>query len=124
MWTRGLTADQILGIYAAGYNHQPLTAASSTGVKPIITAPPVSQALTEGDDFTFTVVAMGTAPLGYQWRKGGVPISGATNASLLSTVRFCPTRRTTPLWSPTSWECHQHAARDAYGQRSLVAADD
>jgi hypothetical protein len=83
MWTRGLTADEVLGIYAAGYNHQPLTAASSTGVKPIIGVPPASLTVTEGDDARFTVSATGAAPLGYQWWKGGVPISGATNASLL-----------------------------------------
>ncbi|MCX6927434.1 MAG: immunoglobulin domain-containing protein, partial [Verrucomicrobia bacterium] len=83
MWTRGLTADEVLGIYAAGYNHQPLTTASSTGVKPIIATPPDSLSVTEGDDARFTVAATGAAPLGYQWRKGGVPISGATNASLV-----------------------------------------
>ena len=31
-----------------------------------------------GDSFTLSVDAGGTPPLSYQWRKGGVPISGAT----------------------------------------------
>lgn len=80
MWTRGLTADEILGIYAAGYNHQPLTAAV-TSVKPIMTVPPAGQTVTEGDDASFTVAATGSAPLSYHWLKGGAPIAGATNTS-------------------------------------------
>ena len=31
---------------------------------------------------TFQVTASGSTPLDYQWRFGGVPIAGATNASL------------------------------------------
>jgi uncharacterized repeat protein (TIGR01451 family) len=31
---------------------------------------------------TFTVTATGTAPLSYQWRRGGTPLAGATGASL------------------------------------------
>ena len=34
-----------------------------------------------GQTATFTVTASGTAPLSYQWRKGGTSISGATAAS-------------------------------------------
>src|ERR1043166_4878736 len=34
-----------------------------------------------GDSMTLTVDAGGSAPLSYQWRKGGVPISGATGSS-------------------------------------------
>ncbi|HXU77931.1 MAG TPA: LamG-like jellyroll fold domain-containing protein [Methylomirabilota bacterium] len=37
-----------------------------------------------GDTVTFTVIANGTFPLGYQWRKNGSPISGAINASALT----------------------------------------
>jgi hypothetical protein len=37
--------------------------------------------VTAGGSATFSVVANGTAPLTYQWSKGGVAISGATSAS-------------------------------------------
>ena len=37
--------------------------------------------MTAGQLATFTVVASGTAPLGYQWRKNGTNIAGATSAS-------------------------------------------
>ena len=48
---------------------------------PAITGQPVSATLCVGQSQTFFVVATGTA-LTYQWRKGGVNISGATLASL------------------------------------------
>src|SRR4029077_9586998 len=35
---------------------------------------------------TFTVVAVGTAPLSYQWQKNGVNIAGATAASYTTPV--------------------------------------
>ncbi len=49
-------------------------------VAPAITTQPVSLTQCEGTNATFTVVATG-AGLTYQWRKGGVNIAGATNAS-------------------------------------------
>ncbi len=50
-------------------------------VAPTITAQPGNQTVTAGQTATFTVVATGTAPLSYQWRKNGVNIAGATAAS-------------------------------------------
>src|SRR5205823_286993 len=50
-------------------------------VAPLITTQPASQTVTVGQTATFTVVATGTAPLSYAWRKNGTPISGATAAS-------------------------------------------
>src|SRR2546421_62388 len=47
-------------------------------VAPSITTQPASQTVTVGQTATFTVVATGTAPLSYQWRKSGTAISGAT----------------------------------------------
>lgn len=35
----------------------------------------------EGESATFSVVANGSGPLSYQWRKGGVVIPDATNSS-------------------------------------------
>src|SRR5438045_621217 len=51
------------------------------GVPPTITSQPASVTVLVGQRATFTVVATGTAPLGYQWRKNGTAISGATSAS-------------------------------------------
>ncbi len=48
---------------------------------PVITTQPVAQTACAGSNVTFTVVASGTG-LTYQWRKGGVNISGATSSSL------------------------------------------
>ncbi len=46
---------------------------------PLIQAQPQSQAVFEGANVTFAVSATGALPLFYQWRKDGLPISGATN---------------------------------------------
>jgi len=50
-------------------------------VAPSITTPPVAITVTEGEDASFSVVASGSAPLTYQWFRGGVAIPGATAAS-------------------------------------------
>ncbi len=46
-----------------------------------ISTQPVATSGCEGQNTTFTVVAAGTTPLTYQWKFGGVNISGATAAS-------------------------------------------
>src|SRR5439155_745187 len=48
---------------------------------PTITSQPVSRTVTAGQTASFSVTATGTAPLSYQWQRGGAPISGATLAS-------------------------------------------
>jgi Immunoglobulin domain len=53
-------------------------------VAPTITTQPANQTVTVGQAATFTVAASGTAPLSYQWQKGGVNISGATSASYVT----------------------------------------
>jgi hypothetical protein len=55
-------------------------AAAAPAAATITTQPP-SQAVASGQTATFSVVANGTAPLGYQWQKDGAAISGATSAS-------------------------------------------
>jgi hypothetical protein len=47
-----------------------------------ITAHPVGLAVNPSAAATFSVTATGTAPLTYQWRKGGAPIAGGTGTSL------------------------------------------
>lgn len=51
---------------------------NTAAVAPNITTQPVSKSVTSGQSATFSVVASGTGPLNYQWRKSGVNISGAT----------------------------------------------
>jgi hypothetical protein len=58
-----------------------LTVTPPTVVAPTITTQPASRSITSGSTATFTVVASGTAPLSYQWRKNGTAIPGATSAS-------------------------------------------
>lgn len=53
---------------------------------PFITTHPTSRTAVSGGTVTFTVVAGGSAPLGYQWRKNGTNIAGATNPDLVLTA--------------------------------------
>ncbi len=50
---------------------------------PQITAHPAGQTLCAGGSATFSVTAVGPAPLMYQWRKGGIPINGANSPMLM-----------------------------------------
>jgi alpha-tubulin suppressor-like RCC1 family protein len=52
------------------------------GVAPSITTQPISQSVTAGKSVTLSVVATGTSPLTYEWRKDGTVITGVTSASL------------------------------------------
>lgn len=56
---------------------EPASAPPAT-VAPTITAQPTALTVTEGDGATFSVGASGTAPLAYQWKRGGIDIPGAT----------------------------------------------
>ena len=58
------------------------TSASATltvNTAPAITANPGSVSDCEGANVSFTVAASGTAPLGYQWRRNGTDVPGATS---------------------------------------------
>lgn len=52
---------------------------------PNITVHPQGQTNATGSNYTFNVSATGTAPLAYQWRKDGGPLTGRTNAALALT---------------------------------------
>lgn len=54
---------------------------NAPGGAPAITTQPQNQIVTAGQTATFSVVATGTAPLGYQWQKNNANISGATSSS-------------------------------------------
>jgi hypothetical protein len=50
-------------------------------VPPSISAQPANQTVVAGNNAVFAVNAAGTAPLSYQWRRNGAPITGATLSS-------------------------------------------
>jgi hypothetical protein len=54
---------------------------NAASVGPSITTQPANQTVTVGQSATFSVVATGTAPLGYQWQKNNTNIANATAAS-------------------------------------------
>jgi len=54
-------------------------------VGPGITGQPQSQGRATGQTATFSVTAIGTAPLAYQWQRAGANLSGATGTSLVLT---------------------------------------
>src|SRR5439155_1646557 len=82
-WQKNGSAFAVVVTNTAGT----VTSASATltvnpaPVAPAITTQPANQTVTAGQTATFTVVATGTAPLGYQWQKNGANIAGATAAS-------------------------------------------
>jgi hypothetical protein len=63
----------------SGYTHlNGLQIVSAAAMPPAILAQPASQTVPVGDDATFTVGAVGTPPLSYQWFFNSNAISGAT----------------------------------------------
>ncbi len=66
VYNKSLTADQLLGLYLTGLNVAALA--------PQITTQPSPQTVVSNTTAHFTVAAMGTAPLAYQWQiqSGGV----------------------------------------------------
>ena len=59
-----------------------LDAVRPTTFAPTIVSAPVSTSAVTGEPATLRVLAQGTAPLSYQWRKDGIPLGGATAATL------------------------------------------
>ncbi|MCA0239941.1 MAG: DUF3500 domain-containing protein [Proteobacteria bacterium] len=54
---------------------------ADTATAPTISSQPASLSVASGAAASFSVTASGSGTLGYQWRKGGSAISGATSAS-------------------------------------------
>jgi probable HAF family extracellular repeat protein len=61
------------------------------GVPPTITIPPGNLTVNQGDNANLTVTTSGTSPIAFQWSHAGIPISGATNATLSLTNAQTPT---------------------------------
>jgi len=59
---------------------------TTSPVAPFITTQPANQTTFAGLTATFSVVANGTSPLSYQWRKNGISISGATSSNYITPV--------------------------------------
>jgi hypothetical protein len=56
---------------------------------PLVLLPPSSSTVSNSFNASFSVLARGTAPLGYQWRRNGANIAGANGATLnLTGVQF------------------------------------
>lgn len=60
----------VIGVYAEG------------ALPPLISKAPTGVTYNRGDTLTFTVEALGTPPLTYQWFKNKLPIPGATSTTL------------------------------------------
>jgi len=79
-WTRGLSASEVFELFAAGTAGVPITTADAfSNAPPIISTQPQSVTVYLHQPFSIAVSATGVAPLTYQWRKDGAPISYATN---------------------------------------------
>lgn len=65
-----------------GYDDTYYAGGSPTLTAPSISSHPQSQTVAAGANGSFSVTASGSAPLSYQWAKGGVNISGATASTL------------------------------------------
>src|SRR5437870_8243066 len=63
---------------------------TASPVAPSVTTQPVNQTILAGTAATFSVIANGTSPLTYQWRKNGTAISGATSASYTTPAEPTP----------------------------------
>ena len=91
--TATLTLTNVLGADAGIYHvvvsnrFGSLTSAGATltVMDPVITAQPVSEARERGQSVTFSVSAVGTAPLNYQWWRDDAPLSAANGPALTLT---------------------------------------
>jgi hypothetical protein len=74
------TYEVVVSNWAGSVGSNPVTL--TVGNAPAIVTQPLSSGANVGGSYQFSVLASGTAPLGYQWRKAGVALAGGTGASL------------------------------------------
>src|SRR5689334_17641224 len=63
-----------------------LSALSLLAVPPGIATQPLARTVVEGASYSFSVVANGTAPFSYQWRRYSIDLPSQTNSSLALTT--------------------------------------
>ncbi|MBU1425479.1 MAG: Ig-like domain-containing protein, partial [Gammaproteobacteria bacterium] len=69
-----------IGASLGGKTNSTQLTVTAVAVAPTITSQPANKSVTVGQTATFNVIATGTAPLSYQWRKGGTNV-GTNSAS-------------------------------------------
>ena len=86
--TKSVSGTYVIPNYGNGTHTFTRSRSNSVTSGPTISQQPQSRTVAIGTNVTMTVVASGTPPLKYQWRKNGVAINGATSSSLsLSNVQ-------------------------------------
>jgi uncharacterized delta-60 repeat protein len=91
--TTTLTLSNVFGLDAGSYalriNNASGSITSSVAIlvvrDPLITTQPTNQIANAGQNVSFTVASIGTAPLTYQWHKNGTNISALNAPTLLLT---------------------------------------
>ena len=73
------------GVVTGGYANASSWPIELASGPPLITVQPVSHAVTNSQNTTFTVVASGSPTLTYQWRRNGLDIPNATTSLLTIT---------------------------------------
>ncbi|MBI5770408.1 MAG: immunoglobulin domain-containing protein [Verrucomicrobia bacterium] len=89
LWATGRNSSgQFANGLASSTHSVPTQIHAGVAAVPVIVTQPQASAVPSGQPAAFSVVATGTLPLSYQWRKGGVAINGATASSysIASTV--------------------------------------
>ncbi len=76
-----MTGPVQVGCNFAGCSSDGPPAISGGSVSASIVYSPYNLSVSAGQSATFSVIAAGSAPIGYQWRKNGVNILGATSPS-------------------------------------------
>lgn len=84
----GELGERSTNVLSVGPSNATITLASclvlgSSGLAPQIVQPPVAQTVAPGSYVQFSVQAVGTAPLRYQWLRDGTAIEGATQSTYL-----------------------------------------
>ena len=86
IYGRALSSDEIAAIYNAGSAGKCF---GTGGFPPAIFTQPQNQFAYLGGTASFSVSAVGSAPLTYQWQKDNTPLTGATNSVLnLTNVQY------------------------------------
>ena len=85
----GVYSVLISNTYGTASSAYATLSVNTNALPPSFTTQPVSLIVLVSDTATFSATATGTQPIDYQWKKNGVPISGATSSSLgLTNVQF------------------------------------